>query len=102
MNVIGYVRVSTQGQAKEGYSALYQQDEIRKLCKDNNWKLIDIYSDLGISGAKVDEEALEVEREGFQNMLSRLRMKDIDYVVVFKYKPFMALGYCKSVDTSRI
>ena len=46
MNVIGYVRVSTQGQAKEGYSALYQQDEIRKLCKDNDWNLIDIYSDL--------------------------------------------------------
>ena len=82
VNVIGYVRVSTQGQAKEGYSALYQQDEIRKLCKDNNWNLIDIYSDLGISGAKVDKEALEVEREGFQNMLSRLRTKDIDYVVV--------------------
>lgn len=82
MNVIGYVRVSTQGQAKEGYSALYQQDEIRKFCKENNWTLIDIYSDLGISGAKVDEEAMEVEREGFQNMLSMLQTKKVDHVVV--------------------
>ncbi|MCY9545289.1 recombinase family protein, partial [Paenibacillus alvei] len=28
MNVIGYVRVSTSGQAKDGYSLTYQQDEI--------------------------------------------------------------------------
>ncbi len=95
MNVIGYVRVSTQGQAKEGYSALYQQDEIRKLCKDNNWRLIDIYSDLGISGAKVDEEALEVEREGISKYAIKTSDERYRLCSCFKYKPFMALGYCK-------
>ncbi len=60
MNVIGYVRVSTSGQAKDGYSLAYQQDEIRSHCQEQGWNLITIYSDEGISGSKVDEEALEV------------------------------------------
>ncbi len=66
MNVIGYVRVSTQGQAKDGYSLAYQQDEIRSYCQEQGWNLIHMYSDEGISGAKVDEEALEVDRIGFR------------------------------------
>ncbi|MNP45673.1 hypothetical protein D3C76_1396130 [compost metagenome] len=61
MNVIGYVRVSTSGQAKDGYSLAYQQDEIRSYCQEQGWNLITIYSDEGISGAKVNEEAFEVE-----------------------------------------
>ena len=72
MNLIGYVRVSTSGQAKDGYSLAYQQDEIRSYCQEQGWNLMNIYSDEGISGAKVDEEALEVDRIGFQSMLAAL------------------------------
>ncbi len=72
MNVIGYVRVSTQGQAKDGYSLAYQQDEIRSYCQEQGWNLMNIYSDEGISGARVNEEALEVDRIGFQSMLAAL------------------------------
>jgi site-specific DNA recombinase len=82
MNVIGYVRVSTQGQAKDGYSLAYQQDEIRSYCQEQGWNLITIYSDEGISGAKVDEEALEVNRIGFQSMLVALSAQSIDVVIV--------------------
>jgi site-specific DNA recombinase len=82
MNVIGYVRVSTQGQAKDGYSLAYQQDEIRSCCHEQGWNLINIYNDEGISGAKVDEDALEVDRIGFQNMLAVLSTQYIDAVVV--------------------
>ncbi|NIK70564.1 DNA invertase Pin-like site-specific DNA recombinase [Paenibacillus sp. BK720] len=46
------------------------------------WHLIHVFADEGISGAKVDEEALEVEREGFQDMMSFIASKKIDYVVV--------------------
>src|SRR5690554_230459 len=53
-NVVGYVRVSTQGQAKDGYSLSYQVDEIQHICQENNLNLIRIYEDRGISGAKVD------------------------------------------------
>jgi len=82
MNVIGYVRVSTSGQAKDGYSLVYQQDEIRSYCQEQGWNLVHIYSDEGISGAKVDEEALEVDRIGFQSMLAALSTQSIDAVVV--------------------
>ncbi|GFN34152.1 hypothetical protein PCURB6_44120 [Paenibacillus curdlanolyticus] len=82
MNVIGYVRVSTSGQAKDGYSLAYQQDEIRSYCQEQGWNLMNIYSDEGISGAKVDEEALEVDRIGFQSMLAALSTQTIDAVIV--------------------
>ncbi|MEK4473438.1 recombinase family protein [Paenibacillus sp. FSL R7-0048] len=82
MNVIGYVRVSTQGQAKDGYSLAYQQDEIRSYCQEQGWNLKNIYSDEGISGAKVNEDALEVDRIGFQSMLNALSTQSIDTVIV--------------------
>ncbi|MEF2245378.1 recombinase family protein [Paenibacillus sp. IITD108] len=81
-NVIGYVRVSTQGQAKDGYSLSYQQDEIQMYCDRQGWHLVHVFMDEGISGAKVDEEALEVEREGFQDMMTFISSNKVDYVVV--------------------
>jgi site-specific DNA recombinase len=81
MNVIGYIRVSTQGQAKDGYSLAYQEDEIKAHCNAQGWTLLHIFYDEGISGAKVDEEALEVDREGFQAMLSYLSSKQVEKVV---------------------
>ena len=82
MNVIGYVRVSTQGQAKDGYSLSYQQDEIEAYCDRQGWNLVHVFTDEGISGAKVDEEALEVEREGFQDIMTFISSNKVDYVVV--------------------
>src|SRR5690606_15747923 len=82
MNVIGYVRVSTSGQAKDGYSLAYQQEEIRSYCIEQGWTLQHIFTDEGISGARVDEEALEVDRIGFQDMLAALSTQTIDAVVV--------------------
>ncbi|UHA73754.1 recombinase family protein [Paenibacillus sp. 481] len=82
MNVIGYVRVSTSGQAKDGYSLEYQQDEIRLYCQEQGWNLLHVFTDEGISGAKVDEDTLEVDRIGFQNMLEALSNQSVDAVVV--------------------
>lgn len=82
MNVIGYVRVSTSGQAKDGYSLAYQQDEIRSYCKEQGWTLSELFVDEGISGAKVDEDTLEVDRIGFQHMLSALSTQTYKAVVV--------------------
>jgi site-specific DNA recombinase len=82
VNVIGYIRVSTLGQAKDGYSLSYQKDEIKSYCKKQGWNLLEVFIDAGISGAKVDEEALEVEREGFQDMLTEISTSKVDYVVI--------------------
>src|SRR5690606_4053813 len=82
MKVIGYVRVSTSGQAKDGYSLSYQKDEIRSYCREQGWDLQDIFTDEGISGAMVDEKALEVDRIGFQTMLTAIAAQDVDAVVI--------------------
>lgn len=82
MNVIGYIRVSTTGQAKDGYSLSYQKEEIETYCKEQGWNLLYVFSDEGISGAKVDEETLEVDRQGFQDMLAMVATHCIDYVIV--------------------
>jgi len=34
LNVVGYIRVSTQGQERDGYSLRYQEDEIKAYCKE--------------------------------------------------------------------
>lgn len=70
---VGYVRVFTRNQVKEGYSLDYQTEEIRKYCYDNNIHLLSIYTDEGISGAKVDEEELTIDREGLQCMLADMK-----------------------------
>lgn len=82
MNVIGYIRVSTQGQAADGYSLSYQEDEIRAYCKAHQCTLLQVFYDKGISGAKVNKDALEVDREGFQDMLSFIHANSVDNVVV--------------------
>lgn len=82
MKVIGYVRVSTQGQATDGYSLSYQEDEIKAYCKAHNCTLIQTFYDKGISGAKVNEGSLEVDREGFQDMISFIRTNEVDLVIV--------------------
>ncbi|MEC2077050.1 recombinase family protein [Metabacillus fastidiosus] len=81
MNVIGYIRVSTQGQARDGYSLAYQEDEIKAYCQTHGYTLLRLFKDEGISGAKVNEEALEVDRIGFQEMLEYLAHHEVDYVV---------------------
>ncbi|AWC43816.1 TPA: recombinase family protein [Bacillus cytotoxicus] len=68
--VVGYVRVSTEGQVREGYSLTYQVEEIERYCIENKLQLLHIYEDKGISGAVVDEDGLTVEREGLQELLS--------------------------------
>lgn len=81
-NAVGYVRVSTYGQMKEGYSLAYQVEEIERYCQNNNLKLVGMYEDKGLSGAAVDEEGLTIEREGLQEMLSDLRAEKAKRVIV--------------------
>ena len=43
--------------------------------------MLKIYEDAGISGAKVDEDDLRIDRPGLQEMLADIT-KDVKYVVV--------------------
>jgi len=79
--VFGYVRVSTTGQVKEGFSLEQQKEEIIKFCDENRYELVKMYEDAGISGAKFDEDDMSIDRPGLQDMLADIN-SDIEYVVV--------------------
>ena len=61
VNVVGYIRVSTVNQVKEGYSLGEQLDEIEKYCAANGFNLIHTFSDEGKSGAKTDEDETKID-----------------------------------------
>ena len=70
IEVFGYVRVSTTGQVKEGFSLEQQKEEVVKFCDENGYDLVKMFEDAGISGAKVDEDDMSIDRPGLQDMLA--------------------------------
>ena len=62
MKAIGYVRVSTLYQADHGVSIQAQEAKIKAWCIANNYPLVDVFRDEGISGKAVN-------RPGFQNAM---------------------------------
>ena len=60
MKAVGYIRVSTQGQAEEGVSLDAQKAKIEAWCMANDYELTAIYEDAGISGTRADREGLHL------------------------------------------
>ena len=54
MKAIGYVRVSTEGQAVDGVSMAAQESKIRAWAELNNADSVTIYTDAGLSGKRAD------------------------------------------------
>lgn len=77
MRVAIYVRVSTQEQAKEGYSIAEQEKRLRKYCEAKDWSIHKIYVDGGFSGANMERPAL-------QSIIKDAREKRFDAVLTFK------------------
>lgn len=72
-----YVRVSTQEQAKEGYSIHEQVDRLTKFAEAHDWIIVKVYTDAGHSGANQDRPAL-------QDMIEDIKAGRIDKVLVYK------------------
>lgn len=51
---IGYIRVSTAGQATDGVSLEAQRTRIRQWCEANGYQLAAVHTDAGISGKRAD------------------------------------------------
>jgi site-specific DNA recombinase len=77
MNAIGYVRVSTEEQAKEGISLENQRAKIQAYCRLHDFELDDIIEDAGKSGK-------DLNREGVQAIIKRIQDREIDAVIVYK------------------
>lgn len=75
---VGYVRVSTEGQALEGISLEAQEAKIRAYCEVNDFALHRIYSDAGISGKRADN------RPALQEALHDLHTGNARALVVYK------------------
>ena len=58
MKAIGYIRVSTTGQALDGVSLEAQKEKISSWCQFHGYELVDIYADEGLSGTKADRPGL--------------------------------------------
>ena len=82
IKVVRYIRVSTEGQVKQGFSLGEQQAEIERYCGSKSYKLVNTFKEEGISGGKTNEDELCIEREGLRDMLASLKDNDIQYVVV--------------------
>jgi site-specific DNA recombinase len=77
MTAIGYVRVSTEDQAKEGVSLDNQRAKIEAYCQLKDLDLSEIVEDAGIS-------AKNLRRVGVQKVLKLARKREVDAVVVYK------------------
>ena len=77
IKAIGYIRVSTDEQAKEGVSLENQEQKIRDYCKLKDFEILEIIQDAGIS-------AKNLRRPGAQKVLEMASNKMVDAVVVYK------------------
>ena len=76
---IGYIRVSTEKQANEGVSLEAQEAKIVSWCKANDYELVEIFKDAGVSGALPMDE-----RNGLSDALVALKKCKADALVVVK------------------
>ena len=74
---VGYARVSTDEQAREGVSLEVQQSRIRAYCEAKELELVDVLVDDGISGKTLDRPALH-------ELLQRCERGQVGHVVVVK------------------
>lgn len=77
MRVAGYTRVSTQEQAIKGLGLEVQRDKIRAYCYSQDWDLINIYEDAGVSGATLD-------RPAFNQMILDASDGKFDLIITYK------------------
>ena len=75
-SVVGYVRVSTTGQAQDGVSLDMQESKIRAYCTLNDLVLEEIICDAGLSGKNLS-------RPGVQRLLDLIKSGEVSGVVIY-------------------
>src|SRR5574344_3838 len=72
-----YIRVSTEDQAREGFSLGEQKIKLLEFCKFKNYEVYDIYEDAGIS-------AKDTNRPAYRRMMQDMKEGNIRYIVALK------------------
>lgn len=73
-----YIRVSTEDQAREGFSLGEQEEKLRSLCEYKEYEVYKVYCDAGISAKDM------AHRPQFQEMLNDMKKGKINYIVAYK------------------
>ncbi|MBR1376656.1 MAG: recombinase family protein [Bacilli bacterium] len=73
-----YIRVSTEDQAKDGFSIHAQREKLTKYAEANDWHIYDYYVDDGISGKNLDGRP-EVTR-----LLNDVKEGKVNNVLIYK------------------
>lgn len=72
-----YVRVSTDDQAREGYSLPAQEQRCRDFIKSQGWNIDEVYKDDGYS-------AKDLNRPAMQRMIQDVKERKFDVLVVYR------------------
>ena len=78
IKAVGYARVSTEEQAREGYGLDAQRTSIDAYCKAHGWSLVNVYVDAGVSGSS------QRGRLALAQLLAAAEAKAFDRVVFWK------------------
>ena len=81
MNLAIYIRVSTEDQAKEGYSLEVQREYLESFAKREGLAIFKTYQDDGISG-------YTTERPALKELIKDAKERKIDLVLVHKIDRF--------------
>jgi len=81
MKIVIYLRVSTEDQAKEGYSLEVKREYLESFAKREGWDIFKIYQDDGYSGYTTDRPALK-------ELLEDARQRKFNLVLVYKLDRF--------------
>ena len=73
-----YIRVSTEDQAREGFSLGEQEKKLLQLCNFKELEVYKVYKDAGISAKDMEH------RPQFQEMLQDMKEGKINYIVAYK------------------
>ena len=76
-----YIRVSTEDQAREGFSLGEQEEKLRQLCKYKDFEIYKVYKDAGISAKDMKN------RPAFQQMLEDMNSHIMQGMMELKLKP---------------
>ena len=73
-----YIRVSTEDQAREGFSLGEQKEKLLQLCAFKGYEVFKVYEDAGISAKNMKD------RPAFQQMLDDMKAGKLNYIVAYK------------------
>ena len=77
MKVAIYIRVSTDEQAKEGFSIPAQKERLRSFCESQGWEIVQEYIEEGWS-------AKDLDRPQMKRLLKDIKKGNIDVVLVYR------------------